>query len=462
VDISFIDFNDVRHINYKEYEHMFNNYEDTWMQVRRFTPIGTHPYISVSLPREVCLLYSDLAFSTPINAFVKDNPEANAAIDQIIEENKLNTQLQEASLLAAYKGGCVFKNYLDNGKSKITYIQPDYYFPVFSPTDQRKILSETIAYVLQDDKLDPLKNQVMYTETYEPDANGYYWCITRTYRGSKMNSETKVNTMLKESPLTYVPFVRSGSNFWGDSIYKGLTPLFDELSHRITQIAHILDKHSDPNLIADPSFFDENNNLPMGGKAFPVEGDEQKPEYLTWNWSGDHNFKFINDIIFNILHYVSPLAPALYGMDSASQASGRSLMIKSWRAQSLVRRSHVYWRDALKKILYLAQELQNISGEKSYTPAIPNVDLTISLPFDQLEAAQAEQLKVQSKLSSIKSSIARLNPSYTNKQVEDEYLEIINEQNEINNLTFASSSGLSGNDNFNLDENKNGGLNGTN
>lgn len=435
MELSLINFLDKRHIQYKEYEDMFNNYEDTMLDIRKLGFInGQHPYIPISLPREVCLLYSDLSFSTPINAFAKDNAEANNALDDLIEDNKLNTQLQEASLLVAYKGGVVFKNYLDNGKSRITYIEPDYYFPVFSPSDKRKIISETIAYPTQDG----YKKEILYTETYQPDENGEYWCITETYKGKKAISHTEVNTHLTESPLTYVPFLRSGSNFYGDSIYKALTPLFDELNHRVTQIANILDKHSDPNLIADPSFFDENKNVPMGGKAFPVEEGEQEPKYITWNWSGEHNFKFIEDIIFKVLTYVSPMAPALYGLDDASQASGRSLMIKSWRSQSLVKRSHVYWRDSLKKILYLAQQLQNISGEKSYIPAIPNIELSIALPVDSYETAQAEVLKVQGGVSSKKSAIARLNPHYTSKEIEEEWLEIVNEQVEQDNMQFVN------------------------
>lgn len=429
MELSNIDFKSKRHTEYKEYQDMFNNYEDTWIQLRKMSSMNSHPYLAIALPREIVTLYSDLAFSTPINAFAKDNEAANNAIDDIIEDNKLNTHLSEASIVCAYKGGVVFKNYLDNGKSKITYIEPDYYFPTLSPSDKRKILSETIAYQLD-------KN-TLYTETYESDSNGEYWCITRTYKGKSIQSQSEVNTKLTESPLTYVPFVRSGANFWGDSLYKGLTPLFDELNHRVTQIANILDRHSDPNLIADPAFFDENKQLPMGGKAFPVDGDEQEPKYITWDWSGEHNFKFIEDVIYKALHYVSPMAPALYGMDDASQASGRSLIIKSWRTQCLVRRSHTYWRDALKKILYLAQQLQNISGEKSYKPAIPNVELAIVLPLDHLEMAQAEQLKVQAGISSKKSSIARLNPHLNSRQIEEEWLEIVNEQVDQDTLQFV-------------------------
>lgn len=446
-----INFNSPRHTEYKDYAGMYDSQTDVHMIVRKIGEYLDHPYLELGLAREVALLYSDLAFGNPINAFAKETT-ADHSLDNLIEENKLNQQLSEAAITQAVKGGVVFKNYLDNGKSKITFIEPDYYFPTFSPFDKRKLLSETIAYLYE--KGD---EQFLYTETYEQGENGDYWCITRNYKFKnnqvgRMLNESKVNTTLQESPLEYIPFIRSGSSFWGDSIYKGSVALYDELNNRVTQISNVLDKHSDPSMWALSSVFDENGNLNhKGGKVYEVQEDVEGRKigdspigYITWDWNPDANFKFIKDIIFKVLYTVSPLAPALYGLDETSQATGRAIVLKSWRTQCKVSRSYMYWRDALKRVLYKAQQLQVNSGEASYTPEIPNVELSLNIPLDTLEGAQSEQLKVTSKVTSLKSSIARLNPHYTSKEIEDEYLEMIAEQNEINNLTFASSGGLNG------------------
>lgn len=48
--------------------------------------------------------------------------------------------------LGRYSGGVVFKNYFDEGKSKITYIQRKYYFPELEKFDKRKIKKEIIAF----------------------------------------------------------------------------------------------------------------------------------------------------------------------------------------------------------------------------------------------------------------------------------------------------------------------------
>jgi hypothetical protein len=443
-----INFNSPRHIEYKDNQGMYENFEDTYALVRKIDNLIDHPYLALGLAREVALLYSDLAFGNPINAFAKDT-NADNAIDQLIDDNQLNQQLSEAAITQSVKGGVVFKNYLDNGKSKITFIELDYYFPVNSPFDRRKILSETIAIPYQQGE-----EQFLNTETYEPDENGDYWCINRNYKFKnnqvgKMLNETKVNTTLKESPLTYIPFIRSGSSFWGDSIYKGSTALYDELNNRATQISRTLDRHSDPSMWALSSVFDENGDLNhKGGKVYEVQEDVEGRKlgdaplgYITWDWNPSANFQFIKEIVFKVLYTVSPLAPALYGLDETSQATGRAIVLKSWRTQCKVSRSYMYWRDSLKRILFKAQQLQVNSGELSYVPEMPSIELSLNIPLDTLEGAQSEQLKVTSKTTSIKSAISRLNPHYTSKEIEDEFLEMISEQNEINNLTFATSSG---------------------
>lgn len=268
-----INFNSPRHTEYKDFQGMYENFEDTYALVRKMGNLLDHPYLALGLPREVALLYSDLAFGNPINAFAKDTTADNA-IDDLIEINALNQQLSEAAITQAVKGGVVFKNYLDSGKSKITFIEPDYYFPIFSPFDKRKLISETIAYQYEQGE-----EQFLYTETYEPDERRLYWCITRNYKYKKnqvgkMLNESKVSTTLYESPLTYIPFIRSGSSFWGDSIYKGSVALYDELNNRVTQISNVLDRHSDPSMWALSSVFDENGDLNhKGGKVYEVQED---------------------------------------------------------------------------------------------------------------------------------------------------------------------------------------------
>lgn len=436
-----IDFQSDRHEMYEDMLNLFKN-EQQEVFLNRIPGVDeVTTYIALALPREIAMLYADLAFRNHINAHARNDEGANNAIDRLIYENDLDNLLPEMALSVAVKGGAVFKNYLDNGQSKITYIEPEYYFPEFSKFDKRRIERETIAFTYEENN-----KTYLYREIYE-SRNGEYWCITKVNlfengKILKQISSDEQNIKLKQSPLTYVPFGRQNSEFYGYSIYTGLLPMFDELNHRVSQISKILDKHSDPNMYADQSFFDDEGQLPSGGKAYPVDfsAQEQPPGYITWDASLEANYKYIKEILFDILYITSAIKPALYGIGKESnQATARAIKLKSWRTDSMVQKSLGHWERALKKVLYLAQELEILSGSAKYTPQIPNIEIYTSLPFDDYEQSQSEQLKAQEGLTSRKSSITRLNPHYNAAEVEQEYLEILNEQAQINNMTFVKN-----------------------
>ncbi|MCR1833142.1 phage portal protein [Oceanobacillus caeni] len=443
-----IDFKDKLHQRYIEYTELYDNYENTWLDLRKL--VGNkfdESYISLPLPRTIVQTYSNLAFGNHISVSIKSNLEAHEAINDWIEDNDFNMILSESSISQAIKGGIVFLNYLDNGMSRIKYIEPEYYFPEVSPIDRRKVLSEVIAipYVENDKKY-------LHTETYQKGENGNYLVTTQVFsyandkQGKALSEPEIVDTGLTISPITYIPFSRSGNSFYGDSIFAGLLSLFDVLNYRVSQINEILALHADPSIVADSTLFDDDGNLNIkGSKVFEnnVDGEgksgNQPLYYLTWNGQLGSNFKLINEILLEIMKYASPfLNPALNGMDKTSQASGRAIKLKSHNTQAMVERSYQYWRRGIKKILLTAQQLQVLSGEKTYTPTPVKVELSQMLPDDDLEMAQAEQLKVQSGLSSKKSAIARLNKSLSSQQVEEEFLEILEEQNQNNQQTFMS------------------------
>jgi hypothetical protein len=194
-------------------------------------------------------------------------------------------------------------------------------------------------------------------------------------------------------------------------------------------------------MYADESFFDEKNQLASGGKAYKVDSKngEEPPGYITWDGKLDNAFAFIKDILLEFLYLTTPLKPSLYGLGKdSSLVSGRAIKMKSWRTISMVENSLLYWREGIQKVLHLAQQLEVLAGTAKYIPAIPEVQIYVDLPKDDFEEAQTEQLKVVAGNTSIKSSIARLNPHMTSEEVENEWLEILNEQAERDNMTFAN------------------------
>jgi len=427
-----INFNDKRHRRFQKNWDIYRNKP----QFKK--PTGK--YIPIALGMEMAKLFRDLSFKDDITASVKNNEEVNSALDRLIFENEFNSILSEASITCAVKGGVIFKNYIDGGKSKISFIQPDYYFPELDPRNQRKILRETIAFPVQEGN-----ETYLYSETYEK-RDGYYWCISKknVYNNNEVGAEieseyNEVNTYLTESPLTYIPFARNNGDFHGYSLYFGLEPLLQEYNWRVSQISKILDKHSDPNIIGSMSLLDSDYKFQKGenGLYIPVEDGEIEPKYLTWESQLKANFEYMDSIIMKAIHYLSPLNANLYGLTKESaNSSALSIKLKAFRTSSVIDNSLKYFEHGIKKILLQAQHLDVLAGNGKYTPTLPTVELSASMPTDSYTQAQEEQLKIVAGNTSIKASIARLNPHYSAKEIEDEFLEIINEENERSRLSF--------------------------
>lgn len=400
-------------------------------------------YIAIPLPSEIAKLYRDLSFRDPITPIIKDNIEASKAVDRLIYENDFNTLLSEASITQAVKGGVVIKNYLNDGKSEIAFIQPEYYFPKLNPLNQREVITETIAVPVSegDDKF-------LYTETYEK-RDGSYWCITKKHYynndelGAEIKEKTKeINTYLTQSPLTYVPFSRNNGDYFGYSLYAGMESLFEEYNWRVSQISKILDAHSNPSIVGSSTLLDEDYKFVKGesGLFIPVDEGETSPSYLTWESQLKANFEYINEIIMKAIHFVTPLNSNLYGLTKESaNSSALSIKLKAFRTSTTIENSLKYWERAIRRVLYIAQQLDVLAGNK-YTPALPNVEMSPSMPEDSYTNAQEEQLKIVAGATSIKSAIKRLNPHYTNEEVENEFLEIINEENTREQMSFMKDS----------------------
>lgn len=430
-----INFKSKRH---QEYKRNWNIYKDNpdFKQTKG-------KYIKIPLGKEICHLFRDVGFKDNVQASVKDNVEANTALDRISFNNRLDSILSEMAVTVAAKGEAVIKNSLDNGASRISIVQPEYYFPEFDKFDQRKVIRETIAIPFVENE-----ESFIYQEIYERREDGYFWCISKTsyYTNDEVGADIEfdeLNTYLRDSPLTHVVYMRNNGSFFGTSIFDGIYDLLEEYNWRVSQISKILDAHSNPSIVGSANLLDKDYkfNKTESGLFIPIDEGEEKPEYLTWESQLSANFQFIDEIIMKALHYVSILNPSLYGLTKeAANSSAKAIKLKAFRTSSVIENSLKHWEYALKKVLFLAQQIEVLGGNYNYTPALPSVEISPSMPFDSFDMVQEEQLKLVSGNTSVKSSIARLNPHYNATEVEEEFLEIINERNEINSMTFQGSS----------------------
>src|SRR5690606_4781633 len=149
-------------------------------------------------------------------------------------------------------------------------------------------------------------------------------------------------------------------------------PLFDELNNRLSQIAVILDKHSDP-AIAVPagSLTEDEKGNPVfhvgRDKVFEVLGkDDVIPVYITWDGKLDAAFKELEFLIDKIrMHPEIP--PVALRTDNAGTPAAYGLSTK-WRKTSLlakINRKRQYYNKALRQDLLTAQLLEHAQLQKA-------------------------------------------------------------------------------------------------
>lgn len=429
---------------YKENKQLIlgNHYDIFEKQYNRLT--GTQRnmlYISVNLASLICKKSADFLFGeTPVfSAGNNDNSNEQKALERIVNENDLNITNYESSLSNAYRGDSFYKirwgqrygglipESADPYRVFIEAQNAEYVFPETSPTDANTIIAYHIAYPVQVDGSS--EEWVLNVESHYPGVIRYskyrmnpfkFTSYENSVNEWKIYAEItdarrEVNTGVPFPLVVHVPNFSLDDSWQGISDLDELRPMFDELNIRLSKIAEILDKHSDPAMAVPSGTLEEDENgLPIfrvaQNKVFEImDKNEVIPQYITWNGQLDAAFREIEQLIDLILTTAEIPAVAL-GKDGSGTSGASGLSIK-WRMNSLlakINRKRQYYDKALKRALLIAQLLEHSRSDSrlDYEIVTPLIRFKDGLPDDELEQAQIAQIRTsgratQSQLSAI-------------------------------------------------------------
>lgn len=388
-------------------------------------------YVVANFGRLSTNIVTDMLFTDKMIFNVQKNQDFLSAL---IEENNLMMQLYESGLANSRRGDDLIKirvgprnplNPTDPSTVIIEQVPASYYFPQFGTNTPRNVPeSHVLAWTFH-------QNVGSRVECYlhkETHTAGYVFHEIFLYdeRQKKIIATANVEDFgfvpVEETgvdrPLVFhVPNVRSGSGYWGDSDYKDLVSLMFALNNRLTKTDNILDKHSDPILAVPPGVIDEEGNVRKEAlNMFEVDNETagfNKPEYIIWNANLDAAFKQIDKLI-EMLFMFSETAPASVGLDKAGQAeSGRALKFKLLRTIAKRNRKKIYYDQALKDVLFTAQELAQVHklkvrGIASQEAEQPTIDWGDGVINDTKEMVEEEGSRIDQGTSSRADSISRL------------------------------------------------------
>ncbi|WP_430483166.1 phage portal protein [Rossellomorea marisflavi] len=401
-------------------------------------------FIASNLAGTIAKKSADFLFGeTPIFSAGKDDQsEEQKALERIVEENELNITNYESALSNAYRGDSFYKvrygqrfggklsESVDPYRVFVEAQKAEYVFPETLPGDDTSVFAYHIAVP---SVIEGTGDQewVLNVETHYPGEIRY-----SKYRLSPFGHSHYENAVVewkveKELPITDketvvetgVPFplVVHIPNYSTDDCWQGIDDLsenetiFAEIDNRLSRIAEILDKHSDPAMVVPQGSLGEDENgdpIFHAGRDKIFEAADKSdvlPQYITWNGQLDAAFKEL-ELLMEQLFIVSELPPVALGKTDSGTSGSSALAIK-YRMNTLlakINRKRQYYDKGLKRVLFIAQLLEHEKADTKlpYEVTMPIIKFKDGLPEDDMEKAQISQIKtggkpIQSQLSAI-------------------------------------------------------------
>lgn len=431
-------------------------------------------YVSVNLAGVICKKSADFLIGdgVSVSAGKEDNSKEQQAFDRIKEDNDLDILFYESALANSYRGDSFFKvrygqeyggkfpDTFDAFRVRIEAVPAEYVFPEVSEYDATKITAYHVAIPVRADY-----------SVHGSSPHAYRLQVESHYAGTVVYREFQLSVLRSEpdgTPIEYKiheqigetveedtgipePLIVHVPNYSTDDTWEGLDdlseirPLFDELNNRFSQIASIMDKHSDPAIALPPNIlYEDENGRPMfniaESKVFEIDKQDTVPQYITWNGQLTEAYTEIDKLVQLILT-TAEIPEVALGMGDSGTSGSSGLSIK-WRMNSLlskIKRKRKYYEKGLKKVFMIAQMLEQAVGIADYELTLPKLAFSDGLPKDEMEQTSiALQKTGGAVLQSQKTAIMRLE-GLTEEQADAEIARIKEEQEALN-ATQATAS----------------------
>ncbi|MEY8748954.1 phage portal protein [Alkalicoccobacillus gibsonii] len=459
---------------YRENKKLFKG--NHWDIFRQYDNSLTHEqknmlYVSVNFPSLIAKKSADFLFGedASYSAGKGDQSPEQERMDSWAETNSMSIVNYESALSNAYRGDAFYKlRYgqehgggmpaeFDPYRVIIEQQNAEYVFPETQRGNGNKIVAYHIAVPYKADPASETWNLDLETHTagqieyrtlemtplqYNLDGD-----ITSFKIKNEITNEHYIETTNVPMPLVvHVPNYATDDSWEGIDDITELRPVLDEINNRMSQIASILDKHSDPAIAVPTGSLQEdadgNPVFRVGmDKVFETMGkDDVVPQYITWDGQLTNAFTELDRLVSYLLT-VAEIPEVAIGKDGGGTSGSSGLAIK-WRMNSLlakVNRKRQYYNKGLKQVFMIAQLLEKAVGKDDYELFTPLINFQDGLPRDEMEMAQIASTRTGGeKTMSQKKAIMYLN-SMSEEQAEAE-LERIREEEEANQGQFVDAS----------------------
>lgn len=422
-------------------------------------------FIASNLPGTISKKSADFLFGeTPVFSAGKDsNSNEQKAIERIVEENDLHITNYESALSNAYRGDSFYKirwgqryggllnETTDPYRVFIEAQRAEYVFPETLSGDDTSIFAFHIAVPVVIDGTGD-QDWVLNVESHYPGLIKYSKYHISPFRTSSfenavvewkiideiVSERREVETGIPVPLVVHIPNYSTDDEWQGIDDISENESIFAEIDNRLSRIAEILDKHSDPAMAVPAGTLGEDakgNPIFHAGrdKIFEVlDKSEVVPQYITWNGQLDAAFKQL-ELLLDHLLIVSELPPVALGKTDSGTSGASGFSVK-WRMNSLlakINRKRQYYNKGLKHVLFIAQSLEHAKSDEklNYEITVPKIKFKDGLPDDEMEQSTIAQIRTGGKpTQSQRSAIMEIH-GYTEEQAEIEIERIREEEN---------------------------------
>lgn len=424
----------------------------------------SHMYVSVNLAGIIAKKSADFLIGdgVQVSAGKEDNSNEQRALDRIKDANDLDILFYESALANAFRGDSFFKvrygqeyaglypEEFDEPRVIIEALNAEYVFPETAEHNRNLITAYHIAVPIRVDETEDIKGKNNFKLQVESHYSGRieyseYELTVLVTNPEGVPLEYKIGRQIGQTTVVEtgvpVPLVVHVPNFAYDDSWEGmddlseLKPLFDELNNRLSQVASILDKHSNPALALPMGLLvEDEHGRPMfnvqDSKVFEIDGKQDIiPQYVTWNGQLQECYSEIDRITEMILMVAEIPAVALGKGDAGtSGSSGLSIKFRLNSLISKIKRKRKYYEKGLKKVFLIAQYLEHVVGVADYEITQPNLIFTDGLDRDEMELANMMSIRTGGAITMSQKRAIMLLDGLTEAQAEAEIARIEQEQ----------------------------------
>ncbi|MCY8668795.1 phage portal protein [Bacillus haynesii] len=465
---------EARIIRYKENKKLFKG--NHWDVFRQYNKQLTREqknmlYVSVNFPSLIAKKSADFLFgeNASFSAGKGDKSREQEKMNEWVEENDISIINYESALSNSYRGDAFYKirygqehggelpKEFDPYRVIIEQQNAEYVFPEHAVGNANKIIAYHVAVPYQPDQSKEIWN--LFVESHFAGRIEYsmFEMVPLSYNldgevttfkitGEFEKERRTVNTGVKFPLIVHIPNYATDDSWEGIDDITELRPILDEINNRLSQIASILDKHSDP-AIAVPigSLQEDASGQPtfrVGmDKVFEMTGkDDIAPQYITWDGQLQNAFTELDKLVQYLLT-VSEIPEVAIGKGESGTSGSSGLAIK-WRMNSLlakINRKRQYYNKGLKQVFMIAQMLEKAVGKADYEFFTPLIKFKDGLPKDEMEMANIVSTRTGGAVTMSQKTALMYLDDLTEEQADAE-LERIKEEEEADSTKFTDPS----------------------